>query len=345
MSSKPLLRRLWLAVRGRLLAMWITAPAPDLVREDVRRVLVIRQDRLGDVVLTAAIMPPLKQLFPAAEIVYWIREPFLPLFEHTDGFSATAQRPQGVFDLVIDPVLDYPLASARLAASFKARWCVGFGVDGRGSWFSMPVVPPTGDEPFLASMARLLRPLGWQESVAAPQFPVTDNERHKARQLVGDGRYVLIHPGAYYASQRWPAEHVAALVDAFVRSGIHVVLVGGRADADVLDDVLSRSETKTAIVVQGSPLRMLMALMAEAAVVVCNNSGPLHLATALRVPTVSTLGPTNPKIWWPAGGRQRVLEAPGCDHCQRGDCERGCLARIAPEQVLAAVDTLLEEKG
>lgn len=346
MIAKTLLRRLWLTLRGSLLTMVRpTMPALEVVHAEVRRILVIRQDRLGDVVLTSAMMPALRQMFPDAEIVYWIREPFLPLFEQEGDFAVTAERPQQPFDLVIDPLLDYPLAGARLAASFRARWSAGFDVAGRGAWFSVPVAPAADDEPFLVSLARLLRPLGWQGDLLPPQLSMTQEERHAARRLTGDEPYILIHPGAFYASQRWPAGHVAALADEIVRSGQHVVMAGSNGDADVLDDVLHQSETKTAVVVRGVPLRMVMALIAEAAVVVCNNSGPLHLAGALGVPTVSTLGPTNPAIWWPVGDSQRVLEAPDCGHCQQGDCNRGCLARITPEQVLGEINSLLEEQG
>jgi len=299
---------------------------------------------MGDVILTSALLPVLSRLFPQATIDYWVREPFVDLFEQSSGFTALSERPSGPYDLVIDPLLDYPLHSAKEAASFDATWSIGFDVAGRGRWFTHPVAPPKTDEHFLKSLGRLLVPLGFENDVPPPALEVTALERGNAREMTGfDGAYILIHPGAFYASQRWPVAHVAHLVEMLEEQGHDVVVIGGTGDEAVLDEIhhcLPRFDR--ACFLCGLPLRTVMALMAEASVVLCNNSGPLHLASAFDVPTVSTLGPTNPEIWWPSGTRQRVVEAPDCSHCERGDCKRGCLARIAPEQALEEIRSLLK---
>jgi len=345
-NIKQSLRAAWLQCRPLLLAMKPQHPVPDMVKERVRRVLVIRQDRMGDVILTSALMQPLKQLFPEAELSYWIREPLLPLFEQCEGFSVVSGRPQGDFDLVIDPLLDYPLRGAKLAASFATPWSLGFDVAGRGRYFTMPVQPPGGDEPFLKSIARLLTTLGFEGEVTAPRLEVTALERGNAREVTGfDGPYVLIHPGAFYPSQRWPEKHMAKMIDMLSRQGLNVAVIGSDSDQAILEDIRRRLHAPEDVCfLCGEPLRMVMALMAEAAVVLCNNSGPLHLATALGVATVSTLGPTNPKIWWPVGEKQSVLVAPGCDHCERAGCRRGCLERIGPEEVVDKMNRLLESR-
>lgn len=338
------LRDSWLAIRTILLRLLPRGVHQEIVHGNVQRILVIRLDRLGDVVLTSAIMPELCKLFPQAKIDYWIREPFVPLFEQSSGFSVCSDRPLDDYDLVIDPLLDYSLENAKRAASFNATWSLGFDVAGRGRYFTMPIQPPESGELFLKSVSRLLVPLGFEGEVAPPKLEVTALERRNARELTGfDGPFVLVHPGAFYPSQRWPEGHMAQAIDMLIRQGRDVAVVGASSDQAVLEAIHCSLHTSGNVCfLCGESLRMVMALMAEASLVLCNNSGPLHLATALGIATVSTLGPTNPHIWWPAGEKQSVLVAENCIHCERSDCSRRCLERIKPELVVDHIDKLLE---
>ena len=333
-----------MAIRTILLRLLPQGVHQEIVHGNVQRILVIRLDRLGDVVLTSAIIPELNRLFPHAKIDYWVREQFVQLFEQSSGFSVCSGRPVATYDLVIDPMLDYPLESAKRAASFNAKWTLGFDVAGKGRYFSMPVKPPEKSELFLKSIARLLKPLGFIGDVAAPSLNVSALERGDARELIGlDGAYTLVHPGAFYPTQRWPEAHMAQVIDMLTRQGRGVVVVGTDSDRTVMEKIRRLLDDPDDVCfLCGESLRMVMAVMAEAAVVLCNNSGPLHLATALKVPTVSTLGPTNPHIWWPVGENQSVIVAENCIHCERSDCTRRCLEHIKPELVVDHIDKLLE---
>jgi len=346
LNIKPTLRTVWLMCRSLLLNLRPTPRAPKIMMKQVKRILLIRQDRLGDVVLTSALIPKLQQMFPEAEIVYWIRQPFVSLFEESGAFSAVSTRPEGGFDLVIDPVLDYPLKSAKQAASFNAVYSLGFDVAGRGRYFTYPINPPESDELFMKSLVRLLEPLAHFDELAPAHLEVTALERAGAREIAGfEGEYVLVHPGAFYSSQRWPEKHVAMAVDMLVAQGLDVVVIGADADRGVLEEIRCQQNSPEDVrYLCGESLRIVMALMAEASLVLCNNSGPLHLVTALGVPTVSTLGPTNPKIWWPVGEHQHVLVAPDCDHCEVAQCSRNCLERIRPDEVVEKINQLLRSR-
>jgi len=339
------LRQLWLGVRGWVLHLLPKPVSVPLQADRIHRILLIRLDRLGDVVLTSALLKPLHQLFPHAQVDIWVKPAFAPLFKaHPYLRQVHTVRPDADYDLVIDPVLDDPLEGARRAASFAAPWTMGFDVAGRGRWFNLCLPPPAKDEPFLHSLLRLLRMLGYAGEIEPPRLAVSDKERRQARGLLGHGKpLALLHPGAHYPSQRWPAAHFAQLSDMLTNGGCHVAVIGAAGDRPVVDAIRSQVRGKKHFaVIRDQPLRIMMALMAEAAVVVANNSGPLHLAGALGVPTVSTLGPTNPVIWWPVGEKQTVLQDSGCCHCGRGVCPRHCLERIRPETMLTAVRTLLQ---
>ena len=91
------------------------------------------------------------------------------------------------------------------------------------------------------------------------------------------------------------------------------------------------------------PLKNLVALIDKCNLLICNNSGPLHIATAVGTPTVSTMGPTNSIRWWPYGDKNIVIRKNlSCIGCNRGVCNNHkCMELIAVNEVMEAVNTIL----
>lgn len=160
------------------------------------------------------------------------------------------------------------------------------------------------------------------------------------------GRNVIaIHPGAHYETQRWPGEYYAELIGRIGRHGqAEVLLLGGPSDAKVVGEILAGGKGDTRACIQDD-LRKFLAILSRCRMLVCNNSGPLHCAAALGIPTLSFMGPTVKERWMPLGGGHRVLrrdELP-CIGCNSGRClieTHDCMRLIAPE---AAFETLRGE--
>ena len=91
-------------------------------------------------------------------------------------------------------------------------------------------------------------------------------------------------------------------------------------------------------------MKDLAYLLSTCDLLICNNSGPLHLAAALGVPTVSMMGPTDPVLWRPNGDNQIVVRKDaGCGPCSLGRCgTRRCMDLITVEEVFDKVRGLLE---
>jgi ADP-heptose:LPS heptosyltransferase len=150
---------------------------------------------------------------------------------------------------------------------------------------------------------------------------------------------VVVHPGAAYGSCRWPADRFAAVVRHLVAEHVPVVLTGSAAERPLALRVAAASGLPGESVLAGeTDLLQLAALVAEARLVLCGDTGVAHLATAYGRPSVLLFGPTPPSRWGPrTQGRHTVLwqESPGADPF-------GCdpapgLLRISVEEVLAAV--------
>jgi ADP-heptose:LPS heptosyltransferase len=96
----------------------------------------------------------------------------------------------------------------------------------------------------------------------------------------------VLHPGASAPARRWPAERFARVGDALAQRGCHVVLTGVAEEQDTVDEVLHRMRHAAQDACGHLTLNGLAGLLARAAILVCNDTGPLHVAMALGTPTV-----------------------------------------------------------
>jgi len=191
-----------------------------------------------------------------------------------------------------------------------------------------------------------------QPFAAAPELKLTPGQADFARSYyTGCGiqdRDILIGiaPGGFYPSQRWPAEKFARLADQAIRRfGAKVLLAAGPHEQGLLRDIVAHMQEKP-FVAAGLPLDQLAALISRMNVLVCNNSGPLHIAAGLGVPTVSTMGPTDPLLWQPQGEGQIVIrkQVP-CSPCSRGSCRtHRCMEEITVEEMEEGVAGSLGKK-
>jgi ADP-heptose:LPS heptosyltransferase len=119
---------------------------------------------------------------------------------------------------------------------------------------------------------------------------------------------VCVHPGASVPERRWPAERFAAVARAFADRGLRVVLTGTSPEAGLTEQVAREANVACVDLAGRTDLGVLAALLSEARLLVCNDTGVSHLAAALRTPSVVLSTGDNPARWAPAdGSRHRVL--------------------------------------
>jgi heptosyltransferase-2 len=161
---------------------------------------------------------------------------------------------------------------------------------------------------------------------------------------------LCVAPGSARATKRWTAEGYARVVRAAASRGLAPVLAGAPQERDLCAAIAATSATRVATVAGRTGVRDLVALIQRSSALVCNDSGPAHVASAVGTPVVSIFGPSAPSYGYAAFGRlTRVVEHPGlaCRPCSpRGPhvCPLGhfrCMRGIEPSQVLRALDELL----
>ena len=136
--------------------------------------------------------------------------------------------------------------------------------------------------------------------------------------------WVLIHPGATAASRRYrPAGFAAAADHLVARMGCRIIFAGGESDVDLVESIRASMHASSASLAGRLDLAELVALMERAPVVIANNSGPAHIAAAVGAPVVDLYALTNPQHtpWQVAC---RVLSHPvPCRGCLRSECPLG----------------------
>ena len=203
----------------------------------------------------------------------------------------------------------------------------------------------------------LVARLGASPDSLAPVLAVTDGERREVAVRFGldpEVRWLGINPGAEFGpAKRWPADRFAWIArEVAAWPGWGVVVFGGARDKPLaasidasVGDAAGGWKVKPHLVnlAGRTTLRELMAALAICDVLVTNDTGPMHVASALGTPVVAVFGSTSPGLTGPGlpgDPRHRLLRSSAaCSPCFRRECpiDLRCLRGVSPEEVLAAV--------
>lgn len=164
-----------------------------------------------------------------------------------------------------------------------------------------------------------------------------------------DAPYIVLAPGAVYgAAKVWPLERYAALAGrAAEHTGMRVLVLGSEAEAPRLAKIVESAVVPVRSLAGELTGGELLAVLRGAALVIGNDSGPVHLAAAMGRPTVAIFGSTSPVWTAPRGAAVRIIaHAIECSPCFRRECPDGgarCLFDIGIDEVFDVSSDLLEE--
>ncbi len=160
-------------------------------------------------------------------------------------------------------------------------------------------------------------------------------------------RWIGLQPGARWLNKRWPAEYFAALARSLSADpSLRIAVFGGRDDASLAAPILAAAPGRVLDLCGRIGLPELVEWLRRCAVLVTNDTGPMHIAAALGTPVVAPFGPTAAERTGPYGQLDRVVRVSlPCAPCLKPTCRfeepMACLRRIQPERVLADVLRIL----
>ena len=157
-------------------------------------------------------------------------------------------------------------------------------------------------------------------------------------------RYVVIHPGSIMGTKRWQAERFAEVAKSVSARGFTIVVTAGSGEESFASAVAR--EVEGTVILLGLTIPELAELIRGAHLYIGNDSGPMHLATAVGTPVVGVWGSSDSRRWRPWSNTHRVVQNPfECNPCPGYRCLVAdsplCIESVTVEQVNAAVNDLL----
>lgn len=334
------------------------------------RILLIKPSSLGDIVHALPVLSALRETWPHAYVAWLSSRPFVSLLERCplideviafdrarygrmwrslpaflDFWRFVGELRRRRFDLVVD--LQGLIRSGLMAFFSGARRRVGFADARELAWlfYTQRVSCPDGPEHAVEKNLRVAQAL--ELAPGPPRFPLglSGDEKAAGRELLAEaaGRpldaFIAVVPGARWESKCWPAERLAQLIDAMHGEGMpRCVLLGSPEERTSAERVLSACRSRPLSLVGRTSVRELLALLSLAELVVCHDSGPMHLAAALDRPLVAIFGPTSPHRTGPHSLSARVVSNPvPCAPCFERRCPLGhhdCMRKLEVATVL-----------
>ena len=343
--------------------------------KEMKRILIIRLSSLGDVILTTPVVAALKAKFPRSELFFLTKARYSDLLRNDPRISSLVEfdpvgRHRGLsgfmsliselrshdFDLLIDLhanlrsyVLRH-LVKSRVKLKYRKRWLRRLLMVHLKLLKTKPI--RTVDS-YLEPLKRLgveaseRNPLAFlsQEDLGYVDHFLLERGVKKNDIVVG------VHPGAKWTTKRWDEVKFARVCRSLAeKPGHKILLLGDESEAKLVGEIGKDVPDDRLVKAVGFPLGKVMSLIKRCDCFITNDSGPMHIASALRVPVVGIFGPTHPKLGFaPVGSKNVVLCADvRCSPCSlHGEkrCSkkyRFCMDLIEPDMVIEAVERLLK---
>ena len=346
-----------------------------------QKILIRGVNWIGDAVLTIPAIKAVRKAFPGAHISLlvkpWVAEVFSgnpdidEIISYDDKFKGIMGKfrlakvlGEAYFDTAI--LLQNAFDAAFITWLAKIPERIGYKRDCRSFLLTkvIPVQEKILGEHQVNYYLNIIRAIDSGAEHTPPYIYLTDGERQWARELIAsklhDPHFPLIgiNPGAAYGSaKRWPPENFAEVIMKIINDlNGRVIIFGSHAEVEIANEIINEINTlkirrgtehgSRIMVMSGkTSLRELAALISECDAFITNDSGPMHMASALYVPTAAIFGSTDPVATGPFGNGHKVITTDlPCSPCLKRVCpekDLACMTEITPDMVFSTLNEIL----
>ena len=321
---------------------------PDFVTEKkINKILIIRLSSLGDILLTTPVIRALKEKFPGAQVDFTVKNQYKDalsanpnlsnfiIYDKKENGQIAARLATSRYDLIID-----------LQNNFRSRKLIR-GLNGEKFRFRKPSLKKFLLVRFKLNLMKDLKTIS-QRYAETANVSIDDKGLElfipsaiKTKLPKGEN-YIGFCPGSRHYTKRWPPEYFAKLGNELNLLGFKIILFGGKDDSELcasLNELIENS-----VNLQNDDILLQTAAdMRECKMIVTNDSGLMHTASALGIPIVSIFGSTVKEFGFvPQGTQNLILENKSlscrpCSHVGRAECPQKhfkCMNDLTPESVL-----------
>ncbi len=347
------------------------------MREKVpEKILLVRTDRIGDVVLTTPAIRALRKHFPASYLAMMVQpytagliknNPYLNEViiydkkgKHKSILSSlkfAGELARKKFDLVF---IFHPTNRVNII-TFLAGIPERIGYNRKFGFLLTRKIKDEkykGEKHEIEYNLEVIKARRVDASDKEPEIFLSDEDKRyaeiflKENQLNGNVPLVVLQPGASCPSRRWPVENFAEVGMKLKEvCPINFMIIGSDEESYLLEELKKLLGGK-AIVVQGMDLGKVAAIFKKVDLFISTDSGPAHIAAAVKTPGIVIFGRKQPGLsprrWGPWGNNQVVFHKDvGCDTCLAHNCDKGfkCLKAVTPQEVFKAAQNIMERKN
>jgi len=320
-----------------------------------QRIAIMPPNWLGDVAMAQPALHAITQANPNAEIhIYgrpWLKDllPFLNLGQHASYHDC--------FDEASDMVVVFPNSFRSAWQAFRSHTPVriGFKKEARGFLLTHAYTPNVDvmRQHHRGYFLDLIEQAGISVAQREVELQCPDDDVQAGRDLMqqhglNPEKVICIAPGAHFGgAKRYPSESYACVIQWLAEKGWQVLMLGTNNERGVASDCLKRLPSKHPHwnAAGNTSMREALQLVSACRLMLCNDSGLMHIAAGMNKPTVGIFGATLPERTAPSGKYAKVLYQPAvCSPCLQRECStpgQPCMGNILPEHVLASCLDLL----
>jgi len=340
-----------------------------------KRILIVRTDRIGDVVLTTPAIQALREAFPSAKISMLVTSQTKAIVENNPYLNEiivydVKVKDKGffgfwrfVFKLMrkrFDLAINYHLKNRTNALIFHACIPCRIGFENKKMGFYLNRIIPDSRIEGIKHESEycldLLKDLGID---ATKKYPLCVSVQQDSEQwvkelfqehnILQEDRVVAVHPGASCISKRWSPKRFSEVIDSVAsKHKVKIILIGSGDNRLIVREVLIGTKTSVIDLTGKTTVSHLISLLKRCCLLVSNDSGPVHLAAGVGTSVVSIFGRNQPGLsvmrWRPLGHKDVSLHRNvGCQKCLAHNCQIGfrCLDAIKAQDVIDAADRIL----
>jgi heptosyltransferase-2 len=351
--------------------------------ELIQRILVRGPNWVGDAVMCTPALGAIRQRFPAAEISLLARPAVANLlsghtsldqtivYEHQGqhaGFMGRFRLAKYLKTLNFDLAVLFPnsLDAALLAFLAKIPRRYGYSTDGRSVLLTDAISLSANAKQLhqVQYYEELIRPLCPTYSSKAPRLSISQSEKDQANQLLlanavpKDCLLIGLNPGSMYGeAKRWLPERFAEAADQLVEmvatnsksmAEAKCLILGAPGEEELGHQIAKLMKTHPVVLSGQTTLGSLKAVVQRCQLFLTNDTGPMHIASALGVPVVAVFGPTDHTTTSPyASGHVVVRTSVDCSPCLLRECpiDHRCMTGVTVEQVVQRAQQVLQGRN
>jgi heptosyltransferase-2 len=343
----------------------------ELTPQSLRRIVVRSTNWVGDAVMTIPALRELRRILPDAHITLatrsWASDLFssagfideLLISDRKGTFQQAKEWRKHGFDLALLFTNSFATALIPFLARVPNR--IGYATEHRSFLLTKAVPVPEWQNTrhevyYYLNLVKAVGKLVGRQVTTEPidgSVEISEAAHQLAKTLLEDSGVrrdrplVALCPGSINSrAKRWAADRYALLADRIMNElDAACVLIGSEAELDVSLAVKSRMTQEPIVLTGKTSLGQLVGLLSQVDLLITNDTGPAHIASALGRPTLVIFGPTNPLTTRPLGQSAEILRhPPDCAPCMLRDCpiDHRCMTAIGPDEVFDRANQILQ---